>query len=186
MKNLLIIVTFFTAVSCWSQSEKIQFTEKISIEGFENKELFKNAINWYLGARREDKVDKVLSESGILGSDRVVYFTDEKGSYIQIGLDMIIKKPQPTLVSYTIAIKTYDGGYSFTVGNFYYKLIKDKDGECYQYTPLENNPPEDCKTTWGLVFYKNVRVNLEEIVKIYIQESFIPQLKEWMKNNTSN
>ncbi|MUV04537.1 hypothetical protein GN157_12535 [Flavobacterium rakeshii] len=181
MKKIFIILCAFTFITSWSQSEKIQFSEKISVAGFEHKELFENAINWYLGARREDKVDNVLPESGILESNRLVYFSDEKGSYMHIGLDIVIKKPQPVLISYTVAIKTYTEEYSFSIENFYYKLIKDKDGECYQYTALENDPPEDCKSTWGLVFYKNARANLEEIVRIYMVENFIPQLKDWMK-----
>ncbi len=181
LKMVLVLLILISSISIYGQQTEFKFKDKIIIENVPHLEIFKRAINWHTGARRTILIEKVFSsESKVISSNKTITYTNKTTSFLQTSLNIIVSKPHRSIVSYTVKLEITDGKCEYTIDNFYYKIDMDKKGACFQYINILNKPPTDCKSLWGLAFYKNTNINIQKITKDYIENYLIPELKIWL------
>jgi len=181
LKMALVLLILISSISIYGQQAEFKFRDKIFIENVSHLEIFKRAINWHTGAKRTILIEKVYSsESNVISSNRTITYTTKTASFLQTGLSILVSKPHRSIVSFTVKLEITDGKCEYTIENFYYKIDMDKKGACFQYINILNKPPTDCKSLWGLAFYKNTNINIQKITKDYIENYLIPELKIWL------
>ena len=180
IKVIFLFIIFYVNTPMYGQSD-FRFENIINLKNISNQEIYIRAINWHIGARRVSKIKKVYSETGILGSQKTVTFTNDSISFLQTGLDIIISKPRKLVVSFTVKLEITNNQCKYVIENFYYKILADKKGPCYQYINILNDPPENCKTTWGLAFYSKANENVMSISTEYVETYLIPELNLWLR-----
>lgn len=111
MKNIILILTLLVGIICSAQSDKLNYSDVIKVDGVSKNELYDRAMNWFANSFRN--------------ANNVIQLTDKENGQITAKALFVYNPnffvgsgPVKGYIRYTVSVYLKDGRYKYEITDF--------------------------------------------------------------------